>query len=120
MAFAIKVDEDLPRSAVNFLREQGYDAVNVVEQRMGGWKDPALWNAIQEEKRFLVTADKGFADVRAFPPGKHAGILLLRPDEDGIRPVLELLQQVLKSSKLEDLTGTTTVASPRGIRIRKP
>ena len=119
MTFAIKVDEDLPRSAANFLREQGYDAVNVIDQNMGGWKDSPLWNAIQEEKRFLVTTDKGFADIRAHSPGKHAGILLLRPDEDGIRPVLELLQQVLKSSRLEEFEGTITVATPRGIRIRK-
>ncbi|MEW6029999.1 MAG: DUF5615 family PIN-like protein [Chloroflexota bacterium] len=119
MAFSIKVDEDLPRSAVSLLREQGYDTANVVDQNMGGWKDPLLWSAIQEEKRLLVTADKGFADIRAHPPGQHAGVLLLRPDEDGIRPVLALLQQVLKSSKLEDLAGTITVVTPRGIRIRK-
>jgi len=119
MDFAIKVDEDLPRAAVQLLRERGYDTVNVIEQNMGGWKDPPLWKVIQKEKRFLVTADKGFADVRAYPPGTHPGILLLRPDEDGIRPVLELLQQVLKSYDLENLAGTITVATPRGIRIRK-
>lgn len=42
MAFAVKVDEDLPRSAVQFLREHDYDAINVSEQNMGGWKDPPL------------------------------------------------------------------------------
>ena len=120
MSFTIKVDEDLPRSAVSFLRAQGYDAVSVIEQKMGGWKDPALWSAIQEEKRFLVTADKGFADIRVHPPGTHAGILLLRPDEDGIRPIIDLLTHVLNSYRLENLTGAVTVTTPRGIRIRKP
>ena len=86
---------------------------------MGGWKDSRIWSAIQEEKRFLLTADKGFADIRAHPPGKHAGLLLLRPDEDGIRPMLELLQHVLNSYRLENLAGTVTVATPRGIRVRK-
>ncbi len=62
-----------------------YDVVSVIDQQMGGWKDPLLWKAIQEENLFLITADKGFADIRKYPPGKHAGILLLRPDEDGIR-----------------------------------
>ncbi|MEW6717570.1 MAG: DUF5615 family PIN-like protein [Chloroflexota bacterium] len=119
MPFAVKVDEDLPRAAVQILLEYGYEAVNVVDQNMGGWKDLPLWKVIQQEKRFLVTADKGFADVRAYPPGKHAGVLLLRPDNDGIRPVLELLNKVLKSYVLQNLTGTITVATPRGIRIRK-
>ena len=92
MPIKIKVDEDLPRLAVHVLREHGYDAANVIEQGMGGWKDPKLWEAIQVEERFLVTADKGFANIQKYPPGKHVGVLLLRPD---------------------------TVATQRGIRVRK-
>lgn len=119
MPLKITVDEDLPLQAVQLLREHGYDAASVIEQGMGGWKDPQLWVAIQSDERFLVTADKGFGDIRVYPPGKHFGILLLRPDEDGIRPVVELLQQVLNSYNLEDLVGATTVATPRGIRLRR-
>lgn len=119
MSLKVMVDEDLPRLAVQLLREHGYDAASVIEQGMGGWKDPQLWVAIQKDERYLVTADKGFGDIRVYPPGEHFGVLLLRPDEDGIRPVLELLQQVLESYNLEDLVGTTTVATPRGIRLRR-
>ncbi len=32
----VKVDEDLPRAAVQMLRDRGYEAVSVVEQGMGG------------------------------------------------------------------------------------
>lgn len=119
MPLKVTVDEDLPRQAVQLLREHGYDAASVVEQGMSGWKDPQLWIAIQKDERFLVTADKGFGDIRIYPPGTHFGILLLRPDEDGIRPVLELLQKVLNSYNLEGLVGATTVATPRGIRLRR-
>jgi predicted nuclease of predicted toxin-antitoxin system len=119
MAFAIKADEDLPSAAVRLLRGRDYDAVSVVDQQMGGWKDPSLWKVVQEESRFLVTADKGFADIRKYPPGTHAGVLLLRPDEDGIRPVVDLLNKVLASYRLEDLSRSVTVATPRGIRIRR-
>lgn len=119
MSLKVTVDEDLPRQAVQILRDHGYEAASVIEQDMGGWKDPQLWIAVQNDERFLVTADKGFGDIRVYPPGKHFGILLLRPDEDGIRPMIELLQQVLNSYNLEDLVGTTTVATPRGIRMRR-
>jgi predicted nuclease of predicted toxin-antitoxin system len=115
----IKVDEDLPTMVVQTLQDKGYEVSGVVEQGMGGWKDPALWQAVQTEQRFLITADKGFADIRAYPPGTHIGVLLLRPDEDGIRPTLELLEQVLDSFELTVLSGTVTVATPRGIRIRR-
>jgi len=115
----IKVDEDLPRAAASLLREAGYEDVRTVrEQGMGGWKDPVLWPAVQEEGRFLITADKGFADLRAHPPGTHAGVLLLRPDADGIGPVLELLKRVLDSSDLAALQGSLAVANSQGLRIR--
>ncbi len=115
----LKVDEDLPVVAVRLLMQAGYDAISVLDQGMGGWKDPALWQAVQAEERFLITADKGFGDVRVYPPGTHAGVLLLRPDEDGIRPVLQLLDQVLASYRLESLSGLLVVATPRGVRIRR-
>jgi predicted nuclease of predicted toxin-antitoxin system len=115
----IKVDEDLPTMVIQILQDKGYEVSGVVEQGMGGWKDPVLWQAIQAEQRFLITADKGFADIRTYPPGTHAGVLLLRPDEDGIRPTLELLEQVLVSFDLTVLSGTVTVVTPRGIRIRR-
>jgi predicted nuclease of predicted toxin-antitoxin system len=114
----VKIDEDLPKIAVQMLRDRGYQADSVTEQGMGGWKDPDLWQAVQAEHRFLITADKGFADVRFYAPGTHAGVLLLRPDEDGIRPVVELLRRVLESYGLGALEEAITVVTPRGVRIR--
>ena len=37
MALAVKVDEDLPRSALQLLREHGYDAVSVILQAASLW-----------------------------------------------------------------------------------
>lgn len=115
----IKVDEDLPCVATTLLREHGYEAASVLDQGLGGWKDPALWKVVQDEGRLLVTADKGFADIRYHPPGTHAGVLLLRPDEDGIRPIVALLGRVLRNYDLATLHGTITVVTPRNIRVRR-
>ena len=119
MTLPVKVDEDLPIAVVEFIRAAGYDAAGVSEQRMGGWRDPEIWKTIQAEGRFLITADKGFGDIRSYPPGSHVGVLVLRPDQDGIRPVVELLSQTLTQYTLDDLAGTVAVATPRGIRIRR-
>ncbi|GAB4455318.1 MAG: DUF5615 family PIN-like protein [Anaerolineae bacterium] len=115
----IKVDEDLPNLITKMLNDSGYVAMGVLDQNMGGWKDPALWEAIQAEQRFLITADKGFADIRRYPPGNHAGVLLLRPDEDGIRPMLELLERVLSNYDLNTLAGAVTVVNSQSIRVRR-
>jgi predicted nuclease of predicted toxin-antitoxin system len=115
----IKVDEDLLKLVINLLRDKGYQADNVVEEGMSGWKDGVLWKKIQSEGRFLITADKGFADIRHYPPGSHSGIILLRPDQDGIRPIIELIIKVLQNYDLNSLVSCTTVVTPRGVRVRR-
>jgi predicted nuclease of predicted toxin-antitoxin system len=116
----IKVDEDLPADVARMLRSQGYgETATVLEQEMSGWKDQALWDSVQSEQRFLVTEDKGVGDIRTHAPGTHCGVLLLRPDLDGIRPLIRLLERTLAAYKLEDLYGTITVVNPRSIRIRR-
>ncbi len=115
-----KIDEDLPPAVARMLRERGYTSSTVLDQGMGGWKDPELWRAVQDQQQFLITADKGFADIRIYPPGSHHGVLLLRPNEDGIRPLLELMEQVLASvPDLTQLMGVLAVVSPQGLRIRR-
>jgi predicted nuclease of predicted toxin-antitoxin system len=115
----IKVDEDLPRAVTALRVTAGYtDTMSVTDQRMGGWPDTALWEAVQKEGRFLVTADKGFADARSHPPGGHAGVLLLRPDADGLQPLIDLLRRVLAAGNISTLEGTVSVATPRGVRTR--
>ncbi len=114
----VKIDEDLPKNLAVILHKRGYDVETVFQQGVSGWKDPDLWKSIQEEQRFLITADKGFGDIRAYLPGTHSGILLLRPDRDGIKPVTKLLENMLEKYDLSIFSGSITVATPRGIRVR--
>ena len=114
----IKVDEDLPKHVSVLLRANGYDTLSVVEQKMSGWKDDVLWWHIQAEGRFLITADKGFADIRVYPPGTHHGVMLLRPDQDGINPIIELIERVLRGYDLSTFFGAVVVVTPRGVRVR--
>ncbi|HEX7345070.1 MAG TPA: DUF5615 family PIN-like protein [bacterium] len=115
----LKIDEDLPKVVVSKLRSKGHDAISVAEQRLSGIKDADLWKIVQQEVRLLITADKGFGDIRHYPPGEHHGIILLRPSEDGIRPILELVRILMQIPKLEELQGAISVVTPRGIRIRR-
>lgn len=115
----VKVDEDLPRAVARLLREKGHEASTVVEQDMGGWKDPEVWRAVQDKEQLLLTGDKGFADIRRFPPGSHHGVVLLRPDEDGIRPLLELARCLLAEHPLEHFAGTIAVVTSAGLRVRR-
>jgi predicted nuclease of predicted toxin-antitoxin system len=42
----VKIDEDLPKSVVDLLRAEGYQATSVREQGLQGMKDSALWQVV--------------------------------------------------------------------------
>ena len=59
MTARVKVDEDLPRQIAEMLRARGYDAATVLEQGWQGARDDVLWQRVQNEGRFLITATRG-------------------------------------------------------------
>lgn len=119
MTARLKVDEDLPCEIADLLSAHGHDAATVAAQGWTGMADIILWPRVQNERRWLVTADKGFADLRRFPPGSHAGVILLRAQQESRRAYLSLAAMALDHLILDELAGAIVVVSYRGIRIRR-
>ena len=94
MAISVKVDEDLPQEVASPFTEYGYDATTVLRQGWQGIRDNDLWIRVQQEKPWLITANKGFADLRFYPPGTQAGVVLLRLEEESRRGYTELTRQL--------------------------
>jgi predicted nuclease of predicted toxin-antitoxin system len=115
----IKVDEDLPRQIAEMLNARGYDAATVSDQGWQGTPDDLLWQRVQDERRFLMTADKGFADLRRQVPGTHAGVILLRSQEESRRAYVDLAAMAIESLAFDDIAGAIVVVTSRGIRIRR-
>ena len=67
MSIRVKMDEDLPRQVADLFSERGHDAVTVVMQGWQGFTDAALWPLVQQEERWLITADKSFAAPNPWP-----------------------------------------------------
>lgn len=119
MSLRIKVDEDLPRAIAEMFRQAGHDAVTVSDQRISGYPDEKLWQVIQREQRLLITADVAIADVRHHPPGSHAGVVLLRLQDETRIGYRELAQRLLSSDRLSEISRAITVVSIDRIRIRR-
>jgi predicted nuclease of predicted toxin-antitoxin system len=115
----LKVDEDLPRQIADLCGARGHDVTTVAGQGWQGIADEILWTRIQGERRWLITADKGFADLRKYPPGSHAGVILLRPQEESRRAYLDLAESAVSRLDLDQMSGAMIVVSPRGIRVRR-
>lgn len=120
MSLRVKLDEDLSPVVAQPLLEAGYAVATVASQGWSGLPDADLWSRVNEAGEFFITADKGFGDTRVYLPGAHPGILLLRPDHESVMAFRSLLARVLERHTLQGLRGMMTVASPRGIRIRRP
>lgn len=78
----VKLDENLPASLAELLRSHGHDVATVRDENLSGASDVRLVKASAAERRVLLTYDREFADVRRYPPGTHAGIVVFRlPDQ---------------------------------------
>lgn len=118
MAIKIKTDENLPDSAAGLLRNAGHDVVTALEEGLGGAPDPELAAACRREGRALVTLDRGFGDIRAFPPTEYPGLVVLRARDQGIQSILELTRRLITLLETRTLIGALWILDEHRLRIR--
>jgi predicted nuclease of predicted toxin-antitoxin system len=73
-----KIDENLPIEVADLLRQAGYEASTIYDQNLVGEVDENIAEICQTEQRVLVTLDLDFADIRAYPPEKYPGLIVMR------------------------------------------
>jgi predicted nuclease of predicted toxin-antitoxin system len=113
-----KVDENLPVEVADLLRQVGYDAVTVAEQHLGGWPDPDIASVCQEEGRILITLDIDFADIRAYPPTRFPGLIVLGLHKQDNPHVLEVIEHLIPLLSSEPLERLLWIVEETRLRIR--
>jgi len=111
-----KLDENLDVHAADILRQAGYEAHTVAEEGLSGAADEDIAELCRREGRCLVTLDLHFADVLAYPPGEHAGILVLRHPRLRLRAVLRLVGQLVRALQTYDPSGQLWIVEPGRVR----
>ena len=114
----LKLDENLPVEMAKLLRQAGHDAVTILEQSMGGDLDPDVVAVCRAESRALVTFDTDFADIRAYPPGDYAGLLVFRLRQQDKPHSLAVLRRILPLLDREDIDGQLWIVEEEWVRIR--
>ena len=117
MPLRVKLDEDLPLDVALVLRNAGIDTHTVREEGLGGCSDDDVWRQVQSDKRCLITADKGFADIRRHSPGTHHGIILFRLERESRAGYARLTQELVDYDRFDELGTTITVVTSGAIRI---
>ena len=116
----IKTDENIPTRVIGLLRENDQDVTTVRDEHLVGVSDRRLADVARNEGRILVTLDRGFANVRLYPPGTHPGIFAIHVREQRLSVVLTLVSMFLAEQVFEDFTGCNVVIEPGAIRTRRP
>ncbi|MEW5946411.1 MAG: DUF5615 family PIN-like protein [bacterium] len=114
----IKVDENMPHDPAELLRSAGHNAETVPEEGLSGAEDPLVIKRAAEEGCLLMTFDLDFGDVRSYPIGTHAGIVVFRLHDQRWAVLREPAGRLIASGLLERLSHGLAIVDESRIRLR--
>jgi len=114
-----KTDENLPIDAATTLRACGHDVETVLDETLSGADDRVLADRVRSEERILVTLDLDFANIRAYPPNEHPGIIVLRPKTQDRATIVEFVRKVVAALDHRSPTGALWIVERDRIRYRQ-
>ena len=113
-----KLDENLPTELGDLLRDAGHDASTVLDQQLGGASDEEIAAICRTEGRAIITFDKDFADIRAYPPKSYPGIVVLRLENQARDHVLATGARLLRLWTSTALEGQLWIVEENRVRVR--
>jgi uncharacterized protein (DUF433 family)/predicted nuclease of predicted toxin-antitoxin system len=119
-----KLDENLPVSAAAILASAGHDVDTIGQEGLSGAPDTDVAAAATAAERMLISLDVGLADIRAYPPGSHPGIVVLRLTDQSATTVSKAISDLAAFTDLDSLSGAVAVlqrgysesATPEAVR----
>lgn len=116
----LKLDENLSRHLKNILSPLNHDVLTVADQGLLSKADTLIAEVVKNEGRMLLTLDLEFGDLRKYPPGRHPGVILFRPRSFGPLAVNHFVEEFVRGTDLELLSGCVVVVEPFRVRVRRP
>ena len=110
------LDESADARLVAYLRRLGHDVTRVAGEHPAGLPDPVVLAPAHAEGRILITADRGFGDLVVRQRRAHAGVLVLRLEEEELATKVDRLVYVL--TEYADRLDQFLVVTLRSVRIR--
>ena len=113
-----KIDENLPDELSLLLQDSGWNSLTIEEQRLSGEIDPRLAEICATEERILVTFDRGFSNIRVYPPSNSPGMIVFRLKSQDKRHVLSVAERLVESLRARELRNELWIVHENRIRIR--
>lgn len=90
----------------------GHDVDTVTEEGLIGAPDRDVVAA--------ATLDRGLGDIRGYPPGSHAGIVVLRLTDQSAAAATKAVSDLATLTDPSSLAGAVAVLQRGLLRIRRP
>jgi predicted nuclease of predicted toxin-antitoxin system len=113
-----KTDENLPLEVAALLNEAGFDARSVADENLSGSSDDTLAVRLRAEGRILLTLDLDFANIRAYPPGEHPGMIVFRLKTQDKVTVIAFARRAIMAIKHRSPSGELWIVEHSRIRFR--
>ncbi|MBI2010178.1 MAG: DUF5615 family PIN-like protein [Candidatus Chisholmbacteria bacterium] len=111
-------DENIGLEVVTFLRRRHHDVRSVIEDCPGA-SDAAILTRAAAAKRILITSDTDFGTLVYHARLAHAGIILLRLEDERNNNKIAVLKRLIQKYQ-QKLPGNFVVVTETSVRIRQP
>ena len=98
----------------------GHDVDTVIQEGLIGAPDRDVVAAATVTGRILISPDRGLGDIRAYPPGSHAGIVVLRLTDQSAASAIKAVTDLATLTNPDRLAGVVAVLQRGLLRIRRP
>lgn len=113
------LDQGLPRSAVELLREQHHDAVHVGEAGLASAEDPEILIRGREERRVVVTLDADFHALMALSGAIEPSVIRIRRQGLTAAPLVDVILEVISLCETDLDAGALVTVRPAAVKIHK-
>ena len=115
-----KLDENLPVSSAATLTSVGHDVDTVTQEGLIGAPDRDIVAAATEAGTDPDLPGPGLGDIRAYPPGSHAGIVVLRLTDQSAAAAIKAVSDLATLTNPDSLAGAVAVLQRGLLRIHRP
>lgn len=115
----VKLDENKPAELAHLLANAGHDASTVIDEKLGGSDDRKILKEATAEDRVLMTFDLDFGNIREYPIGTHAGIVVFRLHDQRWAMLEGPALRLVESGVLDLLASGLAVVDENRIRLRR-
>jgi predicted nuclease of predicted toxin-antitoxin system len=113
-----KLDENIGRRGLEFLRASGHDVMTVWDQNLQGVTDQRLFDVCAAEGRALITLDRDFGEVLRFPPERGSGIIILDVGpRTTVQAIVDRLRDFLAVMETTPVAGALWIVEPGRVRV---